>query len=260
MAKDNPEWVVSVKSIEDTGFITTEDIEKERDSGMGEDLIQQEFYCSFTRGQEGSWYGKYLAIVDGDGRITNVPYDTYGRVDTFWDLGVGDSTAIIFAQRVGQEIHIIDHYEMHGEGLDHYAKIIAERNYNYGSHYAPHDIRVRELCAGARTRLEIARDLGLNFDIVPDMSIYEGIELARSLISKMWFDEKKCKYLVKCLLNYVKRYNEQYNVYSDQPLHNWASHSADAFRMLGVIYAQRVDGITSIAQLEREEKQYRRKF
>jgi hypothetical protein len=181
-------------------------------------------------------------------------------VDTFWDLGVGDSTAIIFAQRVGQEIHIIDHYEMHGEGLDHYAKIISEKPYNYGTHYAPHDIRVRELAAGARTRLEIARDLGLNFDIVPDMSIYEGIELTRSLIHQMWFDEKKCKYLLKCLLNYVKRYNEQYNVYSDQPLHNWASHSADAFRMLGCIYSQRVGGITSIAQLEREEKEFRKKF
>jgi len=260
MAKDNPDWVVSIKSIEDTGFITAEDIEKERDSGMGEDLIQQEFYVSFTRGQEGSWYGKYLAVLDQDGRCTNVSYDPYARVDTFWDLGVGDSTAIIFAQRVGQEIHIIDHYEMHGEGLDHYAKIISEKPYNYGTHYAPHDIRVRELAAGARTRLEIARDLGLNFDIVPDMSIYEGIELSRSLIHQMWFDEKKCKYLLKCLLNYVKRYNEQYNVYSDQPLHNWASHSADAFRMLGCIYSQRSGGITSLAQLDREEKEYRKKF
>ncbi|MES2409005.1 MAG: hypothetical protein V4509_01750 [Patescibacteria group bacterium] len=257
-AKDNPEWVVSVQSILDTGFISEEDIDKERESGMSEDLIQQEFYCSFTRGQEGSWYGKYLASVDSDGRITNVPYDPYARVDTFWDLGVGDSTAIIFSQRIGNEIHIIDHYEMHGEGLDHYANIISKKPYNYGNHYAPHDIRVRELAAGARSRLEIARDLGINFDIVPDMSVYEGIELARSLISKCWFDEKKCKYLVKCLLNYVKKYNEQYNVYSDQPLHNWASHSADAFRMLGCIYSQRVGGVKSLAEIENEEKKYRR--
>ncbi len=214
--------------------------------------------CSFTRGQEGSWYGKYLATLDSDGRITSVPYDSYARVDTFWDLGVGDSTAIIFAQRVGNEIHIIDHYEMHGEGLDHYAKIISERNYNYGNHYAPHDIRVRELAAGARSRLEIARDLGLNFDIVPDLSIYEGIELSRSLFTKLWFDEKKCKYLLKCLLNYVKKYNEHYAVYSDQPLHNWASHSADAFRMLGCIYSQRQGGIKSLQEIEREEKLYRR--
>lgn len=259
MAKDNPEWVVSVLSVEDTKFISLSDIELERESGMSEDLIQQEFYCSFTRGQEGSWYGKYLAAVDSDGRITNVSYDPYARVDTFWDLGVGDSTAIIFSQRVGKEIHIIDHYEMHGEGLDHYAKIIAERGYNYGTHFAPHDIQVRELASGARTRVEIARDLGLNFDIVPNMSVYEGIELTRSIVSRCWFDEKKCKYLLKCLLNYVKRYNEQYNVYSDQPLHNWASHSADAFRMLGCIYSQREgSGSKSLAEIEREEKMYRK--
>lgn len=257
-AKENPDWVVSILSVEDTGFITPEDIEKERESGMSEDLIQQEFYCSFTRGQEGSWYGKYLASLDSDGRITNVPYDPYAVVDTFWDLGVGDSTSIVFAQRVGKEIHIIDHYEMHGEGLDHYAKILQEKPYRYGTHWAPHDIKVRELCAGARTRLEIARDLGINFSIVPNLSIYEGIELTRSLFHRMWFDEKKCKYLVKCLLNYVKKYNEAYNVYADQPLHNWASHSSDSVRMMGIVYSQREGGNKSLAEIEREEKMYRR--
>ena len=259
MAKDNPEWNVSLLTVDDTGFILKEDIDKERESGMSEDLIQQEFYCSFTRGQEGSWYGKYLSTLEGDGRLTLVPHDPYTPVDTFWDLGVGDSTAIIFAQRVGQEIHLIDHYEMHGEGLDHYARVIKDRDYNYGTHYAPHDIRVRELASGARTRLEIARDLGLNFSIAPDFSVYEGIELTRSLMHRLWMDEKKCKYLFKCLLNYVKRYNEAYAVYSDQPLHNWASHSADAMRMLGVVYSQRNTHGKSLAEIEKEEKLYRRK-
>lgn len=259
MAQQNSEWHVSLLSIDDTSVLTPEDIDKERDSGMSEDLIQQEFYCSFTRGQEGSWYGKYLANVDNDGRITSVPYDPYALVDTFWDLGVGDSTAIIFAQRVAQEIHIIDYYEMHGEGLDHYARVIADRKYNYGTHYAPHDIRVRELASGARTRLEIARDLGLNFDIVPDRSIYEGIELSRSIFSKLWFDDVKCKQLLKCLLNYVKKYNEQYNVYSDQPLHNFASHAADAFRMLGITYTGNTRLSKSLADVDAEEKLYRRK-
>lgn len=259
MAQNNPEWHVSLLTCDDTNVLTAEDIEQERLSGMSEDLIQQEFCCSFTRGQEGSFYGKYLAALELDGRITNVSYDPYALVDTFWDLGVGDSTAIIFAQRVGKEIHIIDHYEMHGEGLDHYAKIIAERKYNYGTHWAPHDIRVRELASGARTRLEIARDLGINFSIVPDYSIYEGIELTRSLFSRLWFDEVKCKHVLKCLLNYVKRYNETYAVYSDQPVHNWASHSADAFRMLGVIYSQNERQGTSLAQLEIEDAKWRRR-
>lgn len=223
-ALDNPKWYVSLLSAADTKALSEEDLATEK-AEMSLDLYEQEYNCSFTRGQEGSFYGKALAEVERDGRITSVPYDTYAKVDTFWDLGVGDSTSIIFAQRIaGKEIHIIDHYESHGEGLDHYAKVLSEKNYNYGNHFAPHDIRVRELASGARTRLEIARDLGINFLIVPNMSVYEGIELTRSIMSKVWFDEKKCKYLVKCLLNYVKRYNEQYNVYSDQPLHTWASH------------------------------------
>lgn len=257
-AQNSERWLLSYLTVSDTKHLTEAELELER-SEMSEDIFEQEYYCSWTRGQEGSWYGKYLADIDKEGRITNVPYDPYAKVDTFWDLGVGDSTAIIFAQRIaGQEVHIIDHYEMHGEGLDHYARIIEERDYNYGNHYAPHDIRVRELASGARTRLEIARDLGLNFNIVPDYSIYEGIEQTRSIMHKLWFDEKKCKYLLKCLLNYVKRYNEAYNVYSDQPLHNWASHTADAFRMMGLTYSQRSGGSKSLAEIEREEKMYRR--
>jgi phage terminase large subunit len=258
MAKENPEWHTSLLTVEDIGHISLEDIQAERDAGMSEDMIQQEFYCSFTRGQEGSFYGKALAELELDGRYTRVPHDPYARVDTFWDLGVGDSTAIIFAQYIDNEIHIIDHYESHGEGLDHYAKVLSEKKYRYSQHYAPHDIQVRELCSGARTRLEIARDLGINFDVVRNVSIYEGVELARSVIPKCWIDDQKCKYLLKCLLNYVKRFNEAYNVYSDAPLHNWASHSADAFRMLGLTYSQPQSDGTSLRQIEWEEKQYRK--
>lgn len=255
-AKDNPNWYTSLLTVDDTNSIPKEEIEKEKDE-MADDIFQQEYYCSFSKGQDGSWYGKYLSNVDLDGRITNVPYDPYGKVDTFWDLGVGDSTSIIFAQKVGQEIHIIDHYESHGEGLDHYARMLDKKDYRYNAHYAPHDIKVRELTNYARTRLDIAKDLGLNFSIVPDISIYEGIEITRSIFHQLWFDEIKCKYLLKCLANYCKRYNEAYNVYSDQPVHNWASHAADAFRMLGIMYSHKRES-KSLDQIEWEEKKYRK--
>lgn len=261
LAESRPdEWYVTHLTVDDTQSITPEELAKEK-AEMSDDIFQQEYYCSFTKGQDGSFYGKFLSIVDTDGRITRVPHDPYALVDTFWDLGVGDSTAIIFAQRIGQEIHIIDFYEAAGEGLQHYAKILKDKCYRYRNHWAPHDIRVRELSNYARTRLDVARDLGIDFEIVPDLSVFEGIELTRSILSKCWFDEEKCKYLLKCLLNYVKKFSEAYNVYSDHPLHNWASHSSDAFRMLGVVYSQLSKaGSKSLAEIEAEDNLYRRRY
>ena len=257
--KDSKDWYVSLLTVEDTNVISLEDIQKEREQGMSEELIQQEFYCSFTRGQEGTWYGKYLSDMDLDGRITHVPYDPYIPVDTFWDLGVGDSTAITFAQRTQNEIHIIDYYESNGMGLDHYAQIIDEKKYRYGTHWAPHDIKVRELGSGARTRLDIARDLGLNFSVVPSVNIYEGIELVRSIFKKFWFDKEKAKQLLKCLENYCKQYNEMYNVYSNTPVHNFASHGADSMRGLGIIYSRSSAGTKSEEELEWEDRKYSRR-
>lgn len=229
MANDNPDWFCQKLTIEDTGVLTYKDMEIERQEGMSQHLIQQEYYCNFDQGQEGSYYAKYLTKAELAGRITHVEYDPYCPVDSYWDIGVSDSTAIIFAQRVGQELHIIDHYEAQGEGLNHYARILKQKEdhhtWQYGTHYAPHDIRVREFAGGARTRLEMARELGINFEIVPNMPVQEGIEMVRGIFHRLWIDKKNCTYLLKCIENYHKHFNERLNVYSDKPVHDWSSHS-----------------------------------
>lgn len=238
MAKNNPEWFCQKLSITDTGVLNEEDMQKERDEGMSEQLIQQEYYCSFDQGVEGAYYAKLLDQAEIEGRITNVPHDPSTCVNTYWDLGVSDSSAILFVQNCGKEIHIIDMYVNEGEGLNHYANILSQksqtRGFNYGKHYAPHDIQVRELGHGAQTRLQSAKELGIKFEIVPNIAIIEGIEMSRNIFPRIWIDNKFCKYLLKCLSNYHKLYNEKYNVYSDRPVHDWSSHCADAFRMLGV--------------------------
>lgn len=239
MAKENDDWFCSKLSIEDTGVLSPEDMDLERAEGMSENLIQQEYYCNFDQGIDGAFYAKYLQQAEKDERITSVPYDPYTPVDTYWDLGVSDSTAIIFAQNVGQEIHIIDTYTNEGEGLDHYARVVENKAkdgmWQYGQHCAPHDIQVRELGHGAKTRLQMARDLGLNFDIVPNLSIQEGIEMTRAMWHKLWIDRTNCNFLVKCAENYHRVYNERLNVYSDRPCHDWSSHMMDAFRYMGVM-------------------------
>ncbi len=264
MAKNNPEWFCQKLSISDTRVLTEEDMETERREGMSECMIQQEYFCSFDQGIEGAYYAKYLTEAENNGRVGSVPYDPYRPVDTYWDLGVSDSTAIIFAQNTGQEIHVIDSYIAEGEGLDHYARIVEQKAkdglWQYGRHCAPHDIRVRELGHGARTRLQMAAELGLDFEIVPNLSIQEGIEAARSIWHKLWIDREKNIYFLKCLENYHKRYNERLNVYSDKPEHDWSSHFCDAFRYMAIMQSKSRQTRMTEGEAMEMERMYSRKY
>lgn len=236
IARKNPkDWFFEILTVRDTGVLTEEQIESERRKGMPEDMIQQEFYCSFSRGQEGSYYGKQMEQLRLKGHIGHVDFDPAVPVRTYWDLGIGDSTAIWFAQFIGKEIHLINYYENSGEGLAHYHRILDEYRRDvhcvYDLHVAPHDIKARELSTG-KTRLETARRLGLNFRVAPKLSIESGIEAVRMMLNRCWFDEKRCDLGIKCLSNYRKMYNEKFRVYGDSPLHDGTSHCCDAFRVL----------------------------
>lgn len=238
IARRNPdEWFHEILTIRDTGVLTDEQIESERRKGMPEDMIQQEYFCNFSRGQEGSYYGRQMEDLRKKGRICNVEPDPAVPVRTYWDLGIGDSTAIWFAQFVAKEIHLINYYENSGEGLAHYSRIVDEYRREtgcvYDLHMAPHDIQARELTTG-KTRLETARRLGLSFRVAPKLSLESGIESVRMLLSRCWFDEKRCDHGIKCLENYRKEYNEKFRVYGDKPKHDYSSHGADAFRALAV--------------------------
>ena len=260
MAKDNDDWFCEKLSILDTGVLNIKDMDCERAEGMSEQMIQQEYFCDFTQGAEGAYYAKQINQAELEGRITNVPFDYQHRVNTFWDIGVNDETSILFVQIIGNQIHIIDQYNNVGEGLDHYAKVLDEKarefNFIYDQHYAPHDIRVREWAGGAKTRLMTARDLGIKFNIVANISINEGIELARGVFQRVHIDSVRCKYLLKCLEDYHKKYNERLNIYADKPEKNWSSHCADAFRYMAISLNTRSRG----SMTEQDAEDYQRAF
>lgn len=185
----------------------------------------------------GSYYGKVLQAAKDAGRIATVPADPALLVHTAWDLGVGDSTAIWFFQfhRVGPvgEFRFIDFYEASGEGLAHYAGVLASKGYNYGKHIAPHDINVRELGSG-KSRIETAEGFGIRFDVCPNIPVDDGIEAARQCISSAWFDQTKCGPGLDSLWSYQKEWDDHHGVYRTKPLHDWTSHAADAFRYAAV--------------------------
>jgi hypothetical protein len=262
--KTNPDWYVQKLSVDDTKVLTQEDLDKERREGMSDILIEQEYYCSFDQGVEGAFYAKLLDKADLEGRICHVPYDPAVPVDTYWDLGVSDSTAILFAQNCGNEVHIIDMFHSEGEGLQYYARILKEKadknEWVYGQHFAPHDIQVRELGSGAQTRLQIAKDLGIRFNVVPNIPIVEGIELGRNLFHKLWVDKEKCRYFLKCAENYHKTYNEKLNVFSDKPCHDFSSHCMDAYRMLAIMQNKRRTSRMTEEEATRMQKLYGKKY
>ena len=231
-AEQQDDWYTAIHKASETGILDEEELDAAR-SMMSADQFEQEFQCSWVANVPGAVFGKELQEAQEKGRISSVPYDPTVKVDTWWDLGVGDSTVVWFTQSVGRAVHVIDFYENRGEGLPHYARMLADKDYLYGTHNAPHDIEVRELGSG-KSRREVAWDLGINFRVVPKLPLEDGLHAAQMLIPRCWFDKENCKPGLEALRQYHRAYNERLRSFRNTPVHDWSSHAADAFRYLAV--------------------------
>lgn len=180
---------------------------------------------------EGLYYSKQMNLARLENRVGFVPYDDQIPVYTAWDLGYNDSTAIWFFQVHGKEIRLIDYEEGSGESLVYWLGVIKSKGYVYEKHIAPHDIMVHEYTSGM-TRQASARKMGVNLLPAQRVEIIPGIDIVRSILSRCWFDEKKCAKGIKALENYKKEWDERLCCWRSQPLHNWASHGSDAFRTM----------------------------
>lgn len=188
---------------------------------------------AFKTSVEGAYFKRQMSKARELNRIGDVPYDASKPVNTFWDIGVGDSTCIWFHQSDGVRHRLIDYYENSGEGIAHYARVIKERadknGYVYGKHLGPHDLDNREWTADAKSRLEVAAGLGVKFTVVERVRVKaDAIEAARNFLETTWIDEKKCARGIQCLDNYRKGWDEKRATWRDNPVHDWASHGADS--------------------------------
>ena len=232
-ANGSDQWYYKIVKASESQLVKAEELDAAK-AQMTPEQYEQEYECSFTAAIIGAYYGKLLADADDAGRITRVPYDPAYPVHTAWDLGINDSTAIWFAQVFrGGSINIIDYYENGGVGLDHYAEVLRQKDYHYGDHLAPHDIEVRELGSG-KSRLETAFSLGIRFRVIPKMKVADGINAARMMMPKCFFDRDKCNDGVEMLRQYRQEWDERKKVFRDHPRHDFTSHAADAFRYLAV--------------------------
>lgn len=238
-AKSNPkDYFSSFLTIDDTKTITHAHIDNLRKEGVPEDFIQQEYFCSFTRGAEGSYYGKQIQKARDEGRLTNLSVNPAYPVYTSWDIGKGDSTAIWFFQCLDNgKYNFVHYYENHGTELEHYCRYLEnwriKHDVIWGRHFFPHDMQQEEYMS-AITRIEAARKMGINGDILQKSGIEDGINVARSILSFCSFDIVNCARGIKCLDFYRKKYNEALKVYYNEACHDQWSHGSDSFRYAAV--------------------------
>lgn len=228
-AKKNPLWYSALFKASETGILPKSELEAAQEE-MGPEAYEQEYECSWSATNTGAYYAKYINELRHGNRIIPVAYDPALLVDTFWDLGIGDTTAIWFRQQTRTEFRYIDHYEINGADLAHFAKKLKERPYVYGRHVLPHDGAARDLSTG-KSRQENLRNLGIICEIQKRHRVEDQIQAARAILPKCYFDSIKCEKGLNSLENFTQKWDAKQKVYSNTPLHNWASHSAAAFQV-----------------------------
>ncbi len=234
-AQSDPDWFPFFLPADLTGILDQAELDAAR-RDMTPEQYAQEFECSFDAAILGAYYGKEMEAAQRDGRITIVAYDENVPVHTSWDLGYTDSTAIWFWQVVADQLHVIDFYENHGQQIPHYAGVLAGKGYRYGEHWFPPDVRAHVLGMD-RTRIETLRDNNIKPRVLPDQKVVDGINAARVIFPRMWFDER-CRDGLEALRQYRTAYDEKLKAFKDHPLHDWTSHAADAFRYMAEAYKE----------------------
>lgn len=256
--KDNDNWFVDIKTANDTfdfegnKIISDQAIEEERKAGMPEDLVQQEFFCSFEAAIRGAFYSEQMQSLKQEGRICLFDVDPMAKVYTGWDIGVRDPSSVWLMQNVGGEMRMIYHIEEPNKDLAYFIVRLEQLRkqlgfHQYGLHFVPHDIAVREWGSG-KTRLQQARELGISLTPVnkigsSQIRIIEGISIVRHNMPKMRIHAQNCKHGIRALQEYHALYDDVKKDYQG-PNHNWSSHACSAMATLCIGYMSQYDNKT----------------
>jgi phage terminase large subunit len=242
-------WFVDLKTLFDTrAYDPEQTIAEERDSGMPEELINQEYLCDWNAAVLGSFYGDLLARLDGRGGIGEFEHGT-DNVFTFWDLGRSDDTTIWWMRPTRTGVDVLDHYAAHGEDLEHYFKVLEDRaqrhGWRYRKHYLPHDARAKTLATRTSIVEQAVDELGASMvAITPNLDLMDGVAAARKVLKhKGTRIHSRCSHVssskdcdgIEALRAYHREWDDDNKCFRETPLHDWSSHTADSFRYLAVV-------------------------
>ena len=240
-ARKSDDWFAEISDARDTGAFNDEQLDGIREEYVslygpefGASQFEQEYLCSFEASILGSFYGGELATARADGRICEVKHDPSLPVQTVWDIGYSDDTAILFVQVAANEVRIIDTYSTNGQPLSHYAEVIASKNYNYSRHVLPHDAQAKTLAAAGRSVYEqLVNDHKMKrVTILRNTNTeQQGVMAARHLFPRLWIDESQEEF-INALSQFRREWDDSGKTFRDRPVHDWTNHYADALRYL----------------------------
>ena len=229
VARDD--WSAFLYKASETGYVSDEELDAAR-IDMGHNEFLQEYECSFDAAIRGAIFAAELERINARGQLGVFRYNNLVPVNTAWDLGFDDATAIWFFQHTGNGVNLVDYYEASGSGLDHYASVLAERGYRYGYHLLPHDVEQTELSSG-RDRRSVLTNLGIRVTTVPKVQRkVDAISAALALLPRCSFNIERCSKGLDRMALYRREWDDRNQVFREKPVHDWASHGADAFMTL----------------------------
>lgn len=246
--KDDPDYFVQVLDVEHTfkhdgeRVVTAAMIDRARRMGMSEETIRQEFYCDFEVGNIGAYFTREIGKMNAENRaMKNLPVDPNIPLNTAWDLGHSDATAIWFFQIVGQYVHLVNYYQESDRGMKYfidYAESFRQSvGCRWGSHYGPHDIdHEHQGWEQVESRLMAARKAGYMFSVTPKVNFADGIEQLRFVLDRIRIDKTRCSLGLRAIREYCRKFDDANNKYSDKPQDGWYLHGVDALRYLAVNY------------------------
>ena len=251
-------WFYDSKNADETGVFTEAQLQgilrqmqSTHGDSFGKSLWMQEYYVSFDAAIPGSFWGDCLDLLQMRGCINNnCVVDEAFPVNTAWDLGRTDDTAIFFYQILAGEIHVFDYHASSGKDVPFYGDLLKQRaktfGYKYGTHYIPHDARARTLAAGGKSVQQqlINQDVG-RVVVAKRLDHQDGIQAARATFPYCYFHAERCKDGVEALRNYHREWDEEKRKFSDNPVHDWSSHAASAFRTLSLSWKIPKKGVSS---------------
>jgi len=190
---------------------------------------------AFEQSVEGAVYGEEIEEARNTGRIGFYPWDRTAPVYTFWDIGYGDATCVVFAQFIKSQVRIIDFYSKIGRGAPYHAAQLQKKDYVYHDHFGPHDIMNHEKGTGIVLKDTYDTLLGSIMKVVDRPKLKaDGIDAVRAMFDHLVFNEKTTRDLIKALSFYRYEWDEEKSCFKKDPFHDWASHPADAMQTMAM--------------------------
>lgn len=238
-------WLNVTLRASQTGLLDDEELGDLREQ-LSEEQYEQEMECSFEAAVLGTYYANIVNMLESNGQIgpSACEYDPQFPVSVAMDIGYTDSTAMWFWQLRPDGLAIIDYEEAQGKPLEHYFELLLNKAYEYDKIWLPHDARAKTLQTGRSTVEQFlnpeqldAKYQGVTFpvDITPSLKKQHGIDAARLILPKCYINQTACAEGVEALRAYRRKFNEVTKQFSNEPLHDWASDGADAFRYLALV-------------------------